>query len=278
MTGTVTKLEVKGTVNVEPDQLLENVRRNIRLPIAQFFPGEKQYTEVCIVGGGWSLDDPEVYRELCDLYHGGAKIIALNGAGRWCMERNLRPSGLVMVDARDTPENLRFLDIDIPHCRYLVASQVDPKVVDICQRQGDRLSLFHSVSSLESPIALELNAWYGKGRWVPIAACGFVGLTTLSLMANAGYLRQHIFGVDSCLNPDSGQHHAYEQTQNDGDMLVPVTVADREFLCSPWMLAQAQLFTGSYLKFLSGQAHLAFHGDGLLAHIIKTGASIQTKE
>jgi hypothetical protein len=45
------------------------------------------------------------------------------------------------------------------------------------------------------------------------------------------------------------------------------------FSCTPWMLSQAQEFRG-LVGFLGDEVELAVHGDGLIAHMIKTGAEL----
>ena len=70
-----------------------------------------------------------------------------------------------------------------------------------------------------------------------------------------------------------GAHHAYEQPENDGQPLFPVTCGGRVYLCAPWMLAQATEFIG-IVKFMGDLVELSVHGDGLIAGIIRTGAQL----
>lgn len=67
-------------------------------------------------------------------------------------------------------------------------------------------------------------------------------------------------------------HHAYSQPENDEKIVLPVTVGGRVFHCHPWMVAQAQEFI-SLIKIFGSEFELIVHGDGLLAHIVETGAS-----
>jgi hypothetical protein len=85
-----------------------------------------------------------------------------------------------------------------------------------------------------------------------------------------GFKRFHLFGCDSCIEED--KHHAYEQVENDGQLVVPVTVGGETFNCNPWMASQAQEFI-DLITVLGNEVELEVYGGGLLHHILKTGAS-----
>jgi hypothetical protein len=87
-----------------------------------------------------------------------------------------------------------------------------------------------------------------------------------------------LYGCDSCVLKD-GYHHAYEQKENDTEIVIPVTVnpSGRVFYGHTWMLSQAQEFM-DVIKFLGDEINLAVYGDGLLAHILQTGANLADAE
>ena len=96
-------------------------------------------------------------------------------------------------------------------------------------------------------------------------------LRALPMLRMLGLKRIHMFGFDSCLSGDA--HHAYPQPENDGEPLMPVTCGGRTFMCLPWMVSQATEFL-DMVKFMGEHIELAVYGDGLIAQIIKTGASL----
>ena len=49
---------------------------------------------------------------------------------------------------------------------------------------------------------------------------------------------------------------------------------DKTFKCEPWMFEQAQDFC-KMIEHLDEKFNLVVHGDGLIAHIIKTGAKLE---
>ena len=79
----------------------------------------------------------------------------------------------------------------------------------------------------------------------------------------------HCLECDSCL--DNEIHHAYEQTENDGDAVLPVNVGGEIFYCNPWMISQAQEFI-DLIRALGEEIELEIYG-GLLQHILEMGAS-----
>jgi hypothetical protein len=97
-------------------------------------------------------------------------------------------------------------------------------------------------------------------------------LRAIPLLRMLGYHRFHLYGCDSCLTGDA--HHAFSQPENDDRAVVPVMVTGgRVFYCHPWMSSQAREFVTMIQK-LGETFDMIVHGDGLLAHIVNTGAQI----
>lgn len=73
---------------------------------------------------------------------------------------------------------------------------------------------------------------------------------------------------------DGDKHHAYEQKENDGATIFPVSVTGgRVFQCTAPQASQAQEFI-TMIQMLGDELKLEVYGDGLLAHILKMGASL----
>src|SRR6266550_4184643 len=92
----VKEIVFKGGVNTPDDVLLDQVAQNIRRGLPQAQPYQPNDQTALIVGGGPSLKDTE--KELVEAYWRGGKVVALNGAYQWCIDRNIRPSAMVMLD------------------------------------------------------------------------------------------------------------------------------------------------------------------------------------
>lgn len=260
--------ELVGDINTPQPELLANIRHSIRLGYPQVQPQPPQPERVCLVGGGPSLE--ATFPELRDLYFAGAKIVTVNGAYRWCLERNLRPSAQIMLDARSF--NARFVDPAVPACKYLLASQCHPVTFDAVR--GRNVWIWHAIGP-ENALREELDQFYLKA-WTGVAGGTTVIMRAIALLRILGFLRFDLFGVDSCFL--DGQHHAYPQTEND-DRPHPWRVKwpdyperAREFLCSGWHLKQLEDFL-QMVRINGHQFLIHVHGDGLLAYALRASAS-----
>lgn len=268
VSGWVTGYEIvdAGIVNTELDQIRENVRQNCSDGWGQISPHMTNDFEAMILGGGPSLN--QHLEEIKRLRSEGVKLITINGSYNWAVENGLVPSAQVMVDARQF--NSRFTKPVVENCKYLLASQCHPDAfIDLPK---DNTLLWHTRMSDIKDI---LDETYGEGKWWHVPGGSTVLLRVIPLMRTLGYKRFHLFGCDSCL--DEGKaHHAYSQPENDSDIVLPVRChpTGRIFWCHPWMIAQATEFIG-LIAIFGNEMELQVHGDGLLAHILETGASLE---
>jgi hypothetical protein len=101
-----------------------------------------------------------------------------------------------------------------------------------------------------------------------------VALRAVHLLRMLGFHKFEMYGFDSCI---IGEHHAYEQPENDGEEVLDVMVSGKEFLCTAAHYHQAKEFVDMISK--TGEHYdLAVHGDGLISHIIKNPDSLKIKE
>lgn len=252
-----------GKLNTLPDELRENMRTNIRAGWSQVTPHETNDMEAMLLCGGPSLNDFE--DDIRAKREAGMPIITLNGTYNWCLERGLKPSAQIVVDGREF--NKRFVSPQVDSCRYLIASQCNPAVLDGLPK--DRTLLWHSGVDTEAEKLLDEE--YPKG-WFPIPGGSTVTLRAIPLMRLLGWKRLHVYGFDSCLR--EGEHHSYAQAENDSDLPIGACVGDRVFQCHGWMVAQAQEFI-NLVTFLGDEVELEVYGDGMIAHILKTGAELE---
>lgn len=256
---TATDFIERTSLNVENDIVYENVKANLKKGFQQVEPHETNDIEVMLVGGSPSLkNNIDKIRELREQ---GVKLICMNGAYKYCIEQGLKPSALVVLDAR--PHNVRFVEPVIDDCKYFIASQCNPALFDKLPKE--RTYIWHTAAENIKDL---LKEHYGE-RWWPVPGGSTVLLRSLALFRMLGFKRFHIFGCDSCLDGDA--HHAYEQKENDGQPALAVTVGTKIFYCHPWMLSQAQEFI-NMIKMMGDQMELEVYG-GLLRHILETGAS-----
>ena len=248
-----------GTVNTTDEDIKKNVEHNIKQGYLQVEPHPTNEIEVMIVGGGPSL--PQHIEKIKQLRANGVKLITINNAYKWCLDNGLTPSAMVMVDARKF--NARFTKPVVEDCKYFIASQCNPSVFEGLPK--DRTYIWHTQADLLKDI---LDEQYKT--WWSVPGGSTVLLRAIPLFRMLGFKRFHLFGCDSCLSEDE-MHHAYEQEENDGQLVMPVNVSGKVFNCNPWMVSQAQEFI-DLIKMLGDEIELAIYG-GLLHHILESGAS-----
>lgn len=250
-------------LNTSLEDLLGNIKKNIRRHIPQIraFNVQKD-AELMIIGGGPSLD--EQLPPIKEKREAGAKLFALNGSHDYLIDQGITPSALVMVDAQE--HMARFVQRPQPKVKYLIASQCHPAVFDALKDQD--LWIWHSAMSDETGYINILNQYYFNNFQVMLGG-STVALRAIWLARSVGFENIHLFGVDSCLM--DGAHHAYKQTENDADEVKIILCADRKFHCAGWMVSQAIDFM-NMCKSAGHLFKLQVHGDGLLAHIVKSGA------
>lgn len=274
--------------NVGNDDLLAQISVNIRRGLPQVQPYSPNGHTALLVCGGPSLQDTE--SELVDEVWRGGKLVTVNGAYQWCIERNLRPAAAIMLDARRF--NARFFETSVSRCKYLLASQCHPDAFDLVE--GRETFIWHALGSgSESEVAL-LDEYYfqqsietwpedrkrPRRHYHPVTLGTTVGIRSISLLRMLGFQRIDIFGLDSCWLGE--KHHAYTQEENDVDKRISVWLRPdantaHHFVCSPWHVKQADDFK-ILLRERGDFFQLSVRGNGLLATMMRTGAELQKEE
>lgn len=265
--------------NVPDDVYLEQVNSSIRRGLPQAYPHEPNATLVALVCGGPSLE--ETLPELVRLYWNGAKVVAVNGAYQWCIDHNIKPSAMVMLDGREF--NSRFVETPVDGCTYMLASQCHPCTFDIC---ADRdVLLWHACSGGDPELQM-LKEFYFD-RVYPVTIGTTVSVRGISLLRMLGMCSFEIFGLDSCWLED--KHHSYTQSENDKDLRIPVwlTPGHKEeghrldkavrFYCAPWHMKQLE-DVQELIRNRGDLFRLNFHGPGLIATMIRTGFELQKEK
>lgn len=259
----------KGVVNIEPEIIERNMRANAELGLPQISPHEEQDAEIMLLSGGPSLNDywDEIIANRPDM-----PLVTVNGTYNAAIERGLKPSLQFVIDGRGF--NKRFVEPLVDTCKYVVASQCDPELVRGLPR--DRTYLWQI--TIDPQFQALNNELWGEiyKDWYPCPGGSTVTLRALCVLQMMGFRKIHLYGFDSCLRDDA--HHAYSQPENDSAQVIEMRVGkgtehDRTFKLHPWMATQAKEFeklTRVYFQDL----HMDVKGDGLIAHLIKTGAAL----
>lgn len=229
------------------------------LPTLNYHLAQTDNGRIGIVGGGPSL--PATFKRLRFERQRGAAVMALNGAGRWLLDRGVVPDLHFVIDAKHGC--YQFFSRTHPDTHYIIASHCDPAVFDALQ--GRRVSLIH-IYEPDMEEVYSANIVTPTGR-VPLLGGGSsVAMKALFLAEYLGYTRQHLFGVDSCHL--DGAHHAYSQPANDDEAAVDVSVRGRRFRCAHWHIRQADDFIHQVRDMFDRGVRVRVHGDGLLSWIL----------
>jgi len=250
-----------GVINVSEDIINEQVRQNIEAGWVQASPFDRQDREIILLAGGPSMRTQ--VDKIKELRESGCALVTVNGAYGWALEQGLHPSAQIVLDAREF--NARFTQPIHETCRYLIASQCHPSTLKDLPKE--RTYLWHSgLNEANEKLIAERGLPY-----FPIPGGSTVVLRALPLLRMLGYARMHLFGFDSCVAEDA--HHAYPQAENDKQTAIPVACGGRVFQCVPWQVSQASEFR-DLVKFMGDEIELAVYGDGLIAHMLQTGADM----
>jgi hypothetical protein len=266
-------VELAGVVNTPDNQLLANIRASIRRGHPQIKPQPIQADAVALVCGGPSIND--TVDEIRDAVAAGAKIVTVNGAYQWCVERNLIPSMQIVMDARAT--NARFLEPALPRCHYALASQCHPALWDAVEGRSNVWIYHVGASDEQSEAKTLLDAYYMK-QWHGIGGGTTVGTRAIALLRTLGYVRFDVFGMDCCWL--DGAHHAYAQPENANDKRIATTIHPvgepelaRTFWCAPWQMKQLDDLM-LMLRYHGHQFVLNLHGDGMAAYALRASAGV----
>lgn len=256
--------------NTTDEIIMNQVSENIRRQLPQVKPHTINNEVVALVCGGPSLESTE--QELIEAVWNGAKVVCVNGSYQWCIDHNIKPSAVVMLDARAF--NSRFLKTPVPGCRYLLASQCHGDAFDLC-KDRDTI-IWHACSSGQPELDMIKEFYFD--HCYPVTIGTTVAIRAISLMRLLGFQSFDIFGLDSCWMDKL--HHSYSQQENDRDGQIEVwlrpddhdEMAER-FICSPWMMKQAEDFQ-HLIRERGNSFRLNVRGNGLIAAIMRISAEL----
>ena len=249
-------------MNAPKEELVRNVRINTERGLPQVWPHQPNDTLIGIACGGPSLLDS--LDAMADLIKDGGKVIALANTMHVLLENGIRPSGHILLDA--SQRNATFLR-DVKGCTYFIASQCHPDCFDTLEtftEPDQRTFIWHAVNSADE-LSEIMDAH--KEPWVRVCGGSTIALRSLQLLKVLGYHKFHMFGFDSCYLDD--KHHAYAQPRADKFRTAKIVCNEREFTVAGWMIQQALEFI-RFTKVMGHEMDLVVHGNGMIAHMIRT--------
>lgn len=254
----------EGVLNNSEENIGENIKINIRRGLPQLHRHVDQPDRaIALIGGGPSLSDS--IDDIKECIEKGYPIVALNGSHTWLDDNNIPYHAHVLLDSRKF--NKRFIENPKDHVKYFICSQCDPEVFDALE--NNKVWIWHGGTC--KFVLDDMNQVYGQDKYTRVRTGRTVILAALYIFRTLGFANFDIFGFDSCLMGDDDIHHAYNQHENDTDIVAEFEINGRVFRAHTWMIGQAQDFV-KMTKILGHKFNMDIHGDGLIAHIVKSVA------
>jgi hypothetical protein len=243
-------------VNTDLEQRIKNIQENCKRGLPEIVSLPPNRKQMIVVGGGTSLKN-----QLPRIRHRAAKkseIWATNGTHDYLISKGIIPHCMAMLDSRD--ESAQFVKNPHKGVSYFIASQCHPSVFDALE--GHKVYIWH----VHSP-ELQDTIMKASASIEPLMILGgsTVGLRSMCLGAALGYRSIHHYGMDSSY--DDTAHHAYEQSLNDGEEIKVIECMGKKFICSAWMLDQAEDYENQLEALEKAGVRVFAHGTGLIPFI-----------
>ena len=224
----------------------------------------KKNAPIAIAGGG-----PSIKYTVEELKH-FKTIIACGSSHDWLVEHEVSPHYCIILDPDIASSN--YIRKPLVTCNYLVASCCHPKVFDLLKNYS--VTRWHS-AGLEPEWFNKQWAEHGMdGNKKPLVGGGCTcGLRAITIAMLFGYRNLHFFGMDSNLDLNTNQHHAYDfvdpETEHLGDVIeMRISETGRIFNVAKYMMAQLWGFK----ELITGYSHLfdvTVHGDSIIYEFMK---------
>tara|TARA_R100000988_G_scaffold99475_1_gene68608 strand:+ start:795 stop:1637 length:843 start_codon:yes stop_codon:yes gene_type:complete len=249
--------EIKCSINETPENITRNIKSSINRDLPQVIPHETQPDKVvCLVAGGPSLST--TFGIIEEKKNNGVPIVALNGTYKYCFDRGVSPSAMIMLDSREF--NKRFVEPTLDKCKYFIASQCHPSVFD--KLSNNETYIWHCAGDTDNEHLLKEKY---NDQYYPVMGGSTVTFRAIHLLRMLGFCKFELFGFDSCI---MDEHHAYSQPENDEEQEIEVVLGDRKFRCTVAHFQQAKEFV-QLVSTTGDHYELSVHGDGLISYIIK---------
>ncbi len=239
------------------DEMAENQKYALSLRLPEFAPASPRKDRIAIIAGGHSLHD-----QIENIRSYKGRLIALNGAHNFLLERNIVPHALTIIDPK--PENIAFVAHTHPEIEYWISAFCHSGILQKLVAENRSIKLWFPLNG---------DTWKDgetfkerRGRYY-LPAKGSVGCATLYLLWMLGYRNFDLFGYDSCHT--QGHHHAYEQIWNEGFGHLTMQLNGHTFVTEHSMIIQCQNIT-AFVR-ARPEIDLIVHGGGLLKQYLSTG-------
>lgn len=259
---------------VDRDSARANVRQAMTLGLPDIYRlpewrKDKKGEPIAIVASG-----PSLRYTLAEL--AGFKTIMVAGSAHdFLVSRGVKPTYAVVCDP--APQvTVSYLSRRSPTCNYLIASMCDK---DVFEHLTDYpVTMWHCGGEAEGE---DLLKGHIPEDTITLNGGGCtVGLRCIDIANNLGYYEQHLFGFDTCLDPNSGATHSFplndptkEFIHGNGKDVLDLKIGldkttARTFRVPTYLVVQAWDFE-KLLKTSAGAVNFTVHGDGVINEMVR---------
>lgn len=210
----------------------EERRRNIEYAISSNIPdisvlknGSCDSTGI-VIAGGPSVDNyPE---EIKFKQFKGGKVFVIERMIGWCNQNNIVPDYVVVLDASENVNE--GLQVDLPECKYLLATQCRPDTFEWLKSGGCECYLYHT-PQLELDMSVKGTTVNGGGS---------VALISIALAMTLGCNDLYIYGFDCHIS--DGDYAKGITGKGDDKEIIRIESNGKDFETQPQYVSFAQQF------------------------------------
>lgn len=179
-----------------------------------------------VIAGGPSVDNyPE---EIKSRQSNGGKVFVIERMIGWCNQNNIVPDYVVVLDAsKNVTEGLQ---VDLPDCKYLLASQCRPDTFEWLKSCGCDCYLYHT-PQLELNMSVEGTTVNGGGS---------VALVSMALAMTLGCNDLYVYGFDC--HTGNGDYVEGIAGEGDDKESIKIETNGKDYETQPQYVSFAQQF------------------------------------
>lgn len=252
---------VKAQPYIPHKNLWGNIYNNIGRGHPNLVPKAPHGRTLIVVGGAPSV--AKQYPEIAEKAKNPENdIIAINAMHDILFyEKELPVRYSLVVDPR--PKHAKYVAKPYDGIEYWIASQCDQSVFK--NLDGHNVKLWHCMNSGQEYAMLKAYSVNNKDEDFLLVRCGSTaGLAAITIGYSQGYRNFIVYGLDSSYTDDGKQHHAYQTSQVD-ENVVDVEVDGRKFKAVLWMIQQSKDFEEIFWAL--PDATITVRGDGMIPYV-----------
>lgn len=243
------KVEFIHGLNAPREQFVENIRENMQRGLPTLCT-----RKAMLVAGG-----PSVVDHLDDIrehHRNGYSLFAVNGSHDWLRKQGIDPNYCVLLESGAVVNT--FVRNPRRGCKYLLASQCSPLIVNRLVALEHDVTLFH----VQLDRAANDQIVLADNDATILAPAQTVGLHALSIIYLMGHKSLRVYGMDSSHRGEVD--HCYDNSQQTHSETREFVFEGKSYIATGTWAAQADAFARYWPIYFRMGMRIEVIGDGLL--------------